>query len=141
MRHGNFEQQPDTPFNWRIIAHLVPYLRDSRGRVGLALLCLLAAKGAILVIPFLLKHLVDSLNEGSAETLAGSVLVGLVLAYGAARFSNVLFSELRDTVFGRVDLAAGLCHDDGTNIVVQVKMTQFGGAGDRVSARRVEVDR
>jgi ABC-type transport system involved in Fe-S cluster assembly fused permease/ATPase subunit len=102
MRHGNFEQPPDTPIKWRIIAHLVPYLRDSSGRVGLAMLCLLAAKGAILTIPFLLKHLVDSLNSDSAETLATSVLVGLVLAYGAARFSNVLFSELRDTVFGRV---------------------------------------
>jgi ATP-binding cassette subfamily B protein len=102
MRHGNFEQQPDAPFNWRIIAQLVPYLRDSRGRVGIAIICLLLAKGAILVIPFLLKHLVDSLESGSAATLGSSVLLGLVLAYGAARFSNVLFSELRDTVFGRV---------------------------------------
>lgn len=102
MRHANFEHQPDTPFNWRVIAHLVPYLRDSSGRVALAMLCLLAAKGAILVIPFLLKHLVDSLESGSAATLAPTVLLGLVLAYGAARFSNVLFAELRDTVFGRV---------------------------------------
>jgi ATP-binding cassette, subfamily B, heavy metal transporter len=102
MRHGNFEQRADTPTNWRIIAHLVPYLRQSSGRVAVAMLCLLAAKGAILVIPFLLKHLVDSLDSGNAETLATAVLVGLVLAYGAARFSNVLFSELRDTVFGRV---------------------------------------
>jgi len=102
MRHGNFEQQPDTPVNWRIIARLLPYLRDSGGRVGLALLCLLAGKGAILIIPFLLKYLVDSLDGASTATLAPSVLLGLVLAYGAARFSNVLFSELRDTVFGRV---------------------------------------
>ena len=102
MRHGNFEQQPDTPFNWRIIAQLLPYLRDSGGRVALAMLFLLAAKGAILVIPFLLKHLVHSLEGASAADLASSMLVGLVLAYGAARFSNVLFSELRDTVFGRV---------------------------------------
>lgn len=102
MRHGNFEEQSDNPINWRIIAHLVPYLRDSSARVSLALIFLLAAKGAILVIPFLLKYLVDSLSGASTETLISSVLVGLVLAYGAARFSNVLFSELRDTVFGRV---------------------------------------
>ena len=102
MRHGNFDQQPETPFNWRIIAQLVPYLRDSRGRVGLAILLMLAGKGAILVIPFLLKYLVDSLEGASTATLAPSLLLGLVLAYGAARFSNVLFSELRDTVFGRV---------------------------------------
>jgi ATP-binding cassette subfamily B protein len=102
MRHGNFEQQTDNPTNWRIVLHLLPYLRQSGGRVALAMLFLLAAKGAILVIPFLLKHLVDSLNDGNAATLTTEVLVGLVLAYGAARFSNVLFSELRDTVFGRV---------------------------------------
>jgi ABC-type transport system involved in Fe-S cluster assembly fused permease/ATPase subunit len=102
MRHGNFEEQTDTPFNWRVVSHLIPYLRESGARVSLAMLCLLIAKGAILVIPFLLKHLVDSLNGASPETLATSVVVGLVLAYGAARFSNVLFSELRDTVFGHV---------------------------------------
>lgn len=102
MRHGNFEQQPDTTVNWRIIARLLPYLRDSGGRIGLALLFMLAGKGALLVIPFLMKYLVDSLDGASTGTLASSVLLGLVLAYGAARFSNVLFSELRDTVFGRV---------------------------------------
>ena len=102
MRHGNFEDQSNAPLNWRIISQLTPYLRESIGRVSLAMLCLLLAKGAILVIPFLLKHLVDSLNSASGETIATSVLIGLVLAYGAARFSNVLFSELRDTIFGRV---------------------------------------
>ncbi len=68
----------------------------------LALLCLLLAKGAILVIPFLLKHLVDALESGDLQSLATPVLLGLVLAYGAARFSNVFFGELRDTIFGRV---------------------------------------
>ncbi|MAT92793.1 MAG: metal ABC transporter permease [Halioglobus sp.] len=102
MRHGNFSEQTDTPVNWRILRHLVPYLRHSRGRVTVAMLCLLAAKGAILVIPFLLKQLVDSLEGASSATLLTSVLLGLVLAYGAARFANVLFAELRDTIFGRV---------------------------------------
>ena len=102
MRYGNHDKQPDPLIKWRVIAHLVPYLRESSGRVVVAMLCLLAAKGAILVIPFLLKHLVDALDGASVATLSTSLLVGLVLAYGAARFSNVLFSELRDTVFGRV---------------------------------------
>jgi len=102
MQHGNFEPDPDGRVNWRIIRHLVPYLLESPYRVGLALACLLAAKGAILLIPFLLKHLVDSLDGQSAGELATGLMLGLVLAYGAARFSNVLFAELRDTVFGRV---------------------------------------
>ena len=102
MRHGNFEPDPDHRINWRIVSHLLPYLRESRSRVLFALLCLLLAKGAILVIPFLLKDLVDALDGRNVQALAPTVLFGLVVAYGGARFANVFFGELRDTVFGRV---------------------------------------
>ena len=102
MRHGNFEPDPDHRINWRIVSHLLPYLRESRSRVLFALLCLLLAKGAILVIPFLLKDLVDALDGRDVQALAPTVLFGLVVAYGGARFANVFFGELRDTVFGRV---------------------------------------
>ena len=63
MRHGNFEAEPESRINWRIISHLVPYLLESRNRVLLALLCLVLAKGAILTIPFLLKYLVVTRND------------------------------------------------------------------------------
>lgn len=102
MQHGNYDERPDAPVNWRIVSHLIPYLLESRLRVGVALLCLLLSKGAILLIPFLLKYVVDSLEGASPATLAPALLLGLVAAYGAARFSNVFFAELRDTVFGRV---------------------------------------
>lgn len=102
MQHGNFEADPDHKINWRIISHLTPYLLESRNRVLLAMLCLLLAKGAILIIPFLLKYLVDSMEGQNLQSLAPTVLLGLVVAYGAARFSNVFFGELRDTIFGRV---------------------------------------
>ena len=102
MRHGNFDADPDTPVNWRIVKHLIPYLLESRNRVLLALLCLVLAKSAILLIPFLLKHLVDSMEGQSIKSLAPALLTGLVLAYGGARFANVFFAELRDTIFGRV---------------------------------------
>ena len=59
MRHGHFDPEPERAINWRIVSHLLPYLRESRQRVALALLCLLLSKGAVLLIPFLLKHLVD----------------------------------------------------------------------------------
>src|SRR5690606_27351051 len=39
------------------------------------------------------------------NTTAGDIVLlplGLLLAYGVVRFSNVLFGELRDTIFGRV---------------------------------------
>ena len=102
MQHGNFEADPESRINWRIIFHLIPYLLESRNRVLLALVCLVLAKGAILLIPFLLKYLVDSLDAQNIQNLAPTVLFGMVIAYGAARFSNVFFGELRDTIFGRV---------------------------------------
>jgi len=102
MHHSSLQADSESRINWRIISHLIPYLRESRNRVLLAMLCLLLAKGAILLIPFLLKYLVDSLDGQNLQSLAPAVLFGLVVAYGAARFSNVFFGELRDTIFGRV---------------------------------------
>ncbi len=102
MRHGNYQDDSDKPVNWRIVKHLIPYLMESRMRVALAMACLLLAKGAILLIPFLLKYLVDSLEGANLQSLAPTLLLGLVVAYGAARFANVFFSELRDTIFGKV---------------------------------------
>jgi ABC-type transport system involved in Fe-S cluster assembly fused permease/ATPase subunit len=102
MRHGSNEVEEDASINWGLLSRLWPFLAQSRNRVALALLCLLLAKASILVIPFILKYLVDSLGDGSAAQVASTLLVGLVLAYGAARFSSVIFGELRDTIFGRV---------------------------------------
>ena len=48
----------------------------------------------------MLKALVDGLDT-NADQLALQVVL-LVVAYGAARLSNTLFGELRDTLFGRV---------------------------------------
>jgi ATP-binding cassette, subfamily B, heavy metal transporter len=107
MRHRhNQPVDPDAKINWRIVSHLVPYLMQARFRVLLALFCLVLAKGAILLIPFLLKYMVDSLEGATVESVATTVLLGMVIAYGAARFANVFFGELRDTIFGRVTESA-----------------------------------
>jgi ATP-binding cassette subfamily B protein len=102
MRHGNYEHQENASMNWRVVLHLWPFLRESHQRVLLALFCLILAKGAVILIPFLLKFLVDSLDQVSNGQMPLMALAGLVIAYGAARFSNVFFGELRDTLFGRV---------------------------------------
>ncbi len=102
MRHGNFSDEPGSKVNWRIANMLLPYLFAYKSRVFLALVCLVLSKAAILVIPFLLKYLVDALDNKDGQQVATTMLFGLVAAYGLARFSNVLFGELRDTVFGRV---------------------------------------
>lgn len=80
---------------------LSPILSKNRGRVGLALLCLLGAKVALMYIPFLLKALVDGLDTDPNQLAIQAILI-LVLAYGAARLTTTLFGEIRDTLFGRV---------------------------------------
>lgn len=102
MKHGNFEEEPAGELNWKIVSALWPYLKRHKIRVLIALLCLVASKAALLVIPFLLKRIVDGLDVSVETAVTGMLLLGLVLAYGASRFSNVLFGEIRDTVFGRV---------------------------------------
>jgi ABC-type transport system involved in Fe-S cluster assembly fused permease/ATPase subunit len=102
MQHGNFESPADSSMNWRVLVHLWPFIQESWRRVALAMLCLVLAKGAVIVIPFLLKYLVDAMDGKSTQEVTTLFLSGLVLAYGAARFANVFFGELRDTIFGRV---------------------------------------
>ncbi len=102
MRHGNFEEEPAGAINWRIVTSLWPYLMRFKLRVLFALACLIISKAALLIIPFLLKAIVDGLTLPDGTSIAAMLLFGLVLAYGVSRFSNVLFGEIRDTVFGRV---------------------------------------
>ncbi len=103
MRHGNFEDEVDSKINWKVLSLIWPYLLEYRTRVLVAMACLVIAKVASVGGPFILKYIVDALDANSnGATRALLVPVGLVLAYGFARFANVLFGELRDTVFGRV---------------------------------------
>lgn len=102
MQHSDSDPVDGQSLNWGLIKRLWPYLTDSRNRVLAALLCLLLAKGAVLSIPFILKNLVDGLDGKNAQLTVSAILIGLVIAYGAARFASVFFGELRDTIFGRV---------------------------------------
>jgi len=102
MRHGQYVDENQGNMNWSLLRRILPLLKENRLRVVLALGCMLLAKGAILTIPFLLKDLVDSLDIAQSLPTEPALLLGLVVAYGAARFANVFFGELRDTIFGRV---------------------------------------
>jgi len=90
---------------WYVLRLLLPYLFEFKGRVLLAFLCLALAKLATISLPFFLKYIVDDLDvQNAAGTLPALAVVPLllILAYGLARFMNVIFNELRDTLFGRV---------------------------------------
>ena len=99
MRHGTQIDAPDT-INWSVFKTLIPYLAEYKMRVGLALLCLVFAKVATVGLPFILKHIVDGLDDSNFQAIATPI--ALVIAYGVLRLSLVLFGELRDTLFGRV---------------------------------------
>ncbi len=93
-------QKTDVTFaevNWKAIRTLFPYLLEFKGRIFFAILCLIGAKLASVGLPFILKHIVDSLDKSLLV-----VPLALLIAYGLVRFSTVLFGELRDTLFGRV---------------------------------------
>jgi ABC-type transport system involved in Fe-S cluster assembly fused permease/ATPase subunit len=77
-----------------------PFVWDYRGRVLLALVCLIIAKLATVGVPLVLKEIVDALHGAESETLV--LPMTLLLAYGGLRAVTALFNELRDTVFARV---------------------------------------
>ena len=89
------------PIDWSVLKTLFPYLLEFRTRIALAVVCLVLAKLASVGLPFILKHIVDGLDAKDVSELI-TLPLGLLLAYGVVRFSNVLFGELRDTLFGRV---------------------------------------
>ncbi|MFC6635117.1 ABCB family ABC transporter ATP-binding protein/permease [Microbulbifer taiwanensis] len=88
--------------HWGALKTLFPYLLEFKRAVILALLCLVGAKLAGVGLPFILKHIVDDLDAAGGAIQAIALPLGLLLAYGAVRFSSTLFGELRDTIFGRV---------------------------------------
>ena len=92
---------------WAALRRLLPYLWQYKWRVMAALLFMVGAKLANVGVPLLLKQLVDALDLQPGD--AGALLVvpvGLLLAYGALRFSTSLFTELRDLVFAKATQGA-----------------------------------
>ena len=88
--------------DWGTLAKLLPYFWRYRWRVAIALGFMLAAKGANVGVPVLLKSLVDSLAIKPGEAAALLVVpVGLIVAYGALRLSTTLFTELRELIFAK----------------------------------------
>ncbi|MDG4562955.1 MAG: ABC transporter ATP-binding protein/permease [Candidatus Competibacter sp.] len=86
--------------DWANLRALLPYLWEYRGRVLAALGCLILAKVANIGVPLVLKQIVDSI-DGNRQAMV-VLPVTLLLAYGALKLGNALFSELRDVLFARV---------------------------------------
>ena len=86
-----------------LLAYLWP--RNAPGvrrAVILSLACLILAKVCATAVPLAYKGVIDRLGVEAAHALP----VGLILAYGAARFLAAAFEDLRDTIFVRVSQGA-----------------------------------
>lgn len=86
--------------DWLNLQRMFPFVWSYRGRVLLALFCLILAKLAMVGVPFVLKDIVDHLGLSDKSVLV--LPLTLLLAYGALRLVSSLFNELRDAVFARV---------------------------------------
>ncbi len=86
--------------SWHTIASLLPFLWEFRGRVILAMTCLVIAKLASVGLPLILKEIVDALDR--SQNILIALPVGLLIGYGLVRLAASIFGELRDLVFAKV---------------------------------------
>lgn len=77
-----------------------PYITKFKGRVLIAILALVGAKGATLLMPWALKEIIDAVDKSINPLLLVPTL--LLVMYGALRFASVFLGEVRDAVFSRV---------------------------------------
>jgi len=89
------------PKAWQTIKSLLPYLLAWKGRVAIALTCLICAKLTNVAVPLIFKDIIDALGMPADKAML-LVPLGLVGAYGVLRFSTSLFTELRELLFARV---------------------------------------
>ena len=86
--------------DWRTLRKLVPYVWAWKGRVLVALACLVAAKLANVGVPLVLKQLVDALALKPGDPRSVLVVpVAILVGYGLLRVSITLFTELREFLF------------------------------------------
>jgi len=130
---------PNRDVQWRIVQTLTQYvwptsipegqedkIRLRKQRVVGSLGLMLAGKAVTIQIPYIFKHLVDSLPAAVADTsnLATTdpvVPISLLLAYGTARAASVGFNELRNAVF--VHVAQDAIRAMGRNVFDHVHQT------------------
>ena len=103
MRPSRINEVEAEHFSWSIIKDIFPYLIEYKKRVLFAVGFMILAKVASVGLPFILKYIVDGIDTSQFDQASLLVVpVGLVLAYGLVRLSNVIFGEIRDVLFGRV---------------------------------------
>lgn len=93
---------PKERHDWQTVKTLFPYLWQWRGRILVALACLIGAKLANVGVPLVFKELIDGFAPTDAPQAVLAVPLALIATYGILRFSVALFTELRELIFARV---------------------------------------
>jgi ATP-binding cassette subfamily B protein len=94
------------PVGFGSLRRFLPYLWPAdapalRLRIVVALLLVVASKLVqVYGAPFALQHAIDRMAHGDRSVT--TLIVALVVGYGAARFGSTLFDNLRNAVFERV---------------------------------------
>ena len=91
--------------HWKTLKHLghhlwPKHLNDLRFRVVVALIFLAIGKILNVYVPFILKSAIDDLSVPKNLMV---LPIGMILAYGLARFTVGVFEELRDLIFTKVE--------------------------------------
>ncbi|MES2496149.1 MAG: ABC transporter ATP-binding protein/permease [Pseudomonadota bacterium] len=87
---------------WATLRRFLPYLWPKgepglRARVVIAMVLVLAAKVAVLLMPFAYKAAIDRMAPGFEPGVM--IAIALVVAYAGARFGGVLFDNMRNAIF------------------------------------------
>ena len=101
--------------SWKAVGLVLPFFRQYRFRLLIGFLSLLAVNGLQLVIPRIIKHAVDGLQNAEVSTAAlrqfGMIIVGLALCIAVFRFgwrfmilgfSRHLERDLRNWLFSHL---------------------------------------
>ena len=109
MGHRQTSKPHSDRKDWENLKRLFPFVWTFRGRVMLALACLVLSKLAVVGMPLVLRDIIDGLDVENGTLV---LPVALLLAYGGLRLASSLFNELRDAIFARVRYHAmrGISH-------------------------------
>lgn len=100
IHHGYTEAPHEDRNDLQNVRLMLPFVWEYRGRVLVALACLVLAKLANVGVPLVLKEIVDALD--SSKQAAVALPVVLLFAYGILKLASALFNELRDALFAKV---------------------------------------
>ncbi|MEO1489530.1 MAG: hypothetical protein AAFR88_08880, partial [Pseudomonadota bacterium] len=110
---SNPDKSPPEAEGWETLRRFLPYLwpKDNpplRRRIVIAMAFVLLAKTVTLALPFAYSQAVDAMSDSGAVEEGALVAFALVAAYGLGRFTGVLFDNLRNMAFERVEQNATL---------------------------------